>query len=147
MRNKKFQTPENKVFCKFGITHRDDVLMRFDPDIDDGYVKSKKYLDWDIKVDFSMWFDTKEEAYSTEQHWLTEVFPSTGHTKVWVEKVLGCPTMDYYTEATGITELRLVTEKQRKWVLWQLYKMKEEAVERHRVMMENLSLYDISDTY
>jgi hypothetical protein len=38
--------------------------------------------------------------------------------------------MDYYTEATGITELRLLSEKQRKWVLWQLYTMKEEALEK-----------------
>ena len=44
-----------------------------------------------------------------------------------VENVLDCPTKDYYTEASGITELRLLTEKQRKWVLWQLYKMKEEV--------------------
>ena len=130
MRNKKFQVPENKVFCKFGITHQSDVISRFDPMIDDGYVKSEKYLDWDIKADFSMFFDTKEEAEAEEQRWLTEVFPNPGPTKVWVEKVLGCPTMDYYTEATGITELRLLTEKQRKWVLWQLYKMKEETLEK-----------------
>ena len=128
MRNKKFQIPENKVFSKFGITHQADVLRRFDPTVDDGYKKSEKYLDWDIKVDFSMWFDTKEEAEAEEQRWLTEVFPNPGPTKVWVEKVLQCPTMDYYTEATGITELRLLTEKQRKWVLWQLYKMRDEAL-------------------
>lgn len=126
MKNKKFQIPENRVFVKFGITHRNDVLERFDPSVDDGYVKSEKYLDWDIKADFSISFDTKEEAEAMEQHWLTKVFPKDGPTKVWVEKVLGCPTMDYYTEATGITELRLLTEKQRKWVLWQLYKMKDE---------------------
>tara|TARA_A100001201_G_scaffold11770_1_gene15489 strand:- start:6102 stop:6521 length:420 start_codon:yes stop_codon:yes gene_type:complete len=128
MRNKKFQVPENKVFCKFGITHQPDVLRRFDPTVDDGYKKSEKYLDWDIKADFSMLFDTKEEAEAEEQRWLTEVFPNPGPTKVWVEKVLQCPTMDYYTEATGITELRLLTEKQRKWVLWQLYKMRDEAL-------------------
>ena len=130
MKNKVFPNPEGKVFCKFGITYRDDVLMRFDPDISDGYTKSEKYLDWDIKADFSMWFDTKEQAEAEEQRWLNDVFPKSGPTKVWVEKVLGCPTMDYYTEATGITELRLLTEKQRKWVLWQLYKMKEETVEK-----------------
>ena len=129
MRNKVFQVPENKVFCKFGITHQSDVLHRFDPSVDDGYVKSEKYLDWDIKCDFSMFFDTKELAEAEEQRWLTEVFPKDGPTKVWVESVLDCPTNDYYTEATGITELRLLTEKQRKWVLWQLYKMKEEALE------------------
>jgi hypothetical protein len=126
-RNTKFLVPEEKVFVKFGITHNIDVLSRFNPDKDDGYSKSKKYLDWDIKADFSIWFDTKEEAEAEEQRWLTEVFPNPGPTKVWVEKVLDCPTMDYYTECSGITELRLVSEKQRKWVLWQLYKMKEEA--------------------
>ena len=61
-RNNTFNTPEGKVFCKFGITHNSDVLARFNPDVDDGYQKSLKYLEWDIKADFSMWFDTKEEA-------------------------------------------------------------------------------------
>lgn len=127
-RNEKFQTPEGKVFCKFGITHNSDVLARFNPKVDDGYVKSEKYSDWHIKADFSMWFDTKEEAEAYEQMWLTEKFPNPGPTKVWVEKVLDCPSMDYYTECTGITELRLLSEKQRKWVLWQLYTMKEEMM-------------------
>ena len=126
MRNKVFQNPADKVFCKFGVTHRNNVLERFDPNVDDGYVKSEKYHDWDIKADFSMFFDTKEQAEAYEKYWLEEVFPKTRKEKVWVEKVLGCPTMDYYTEATGITELRLLTEKQRKWVLWQLYTKKEE---------------------
>ena len=58
--------------------------------------------------------------------WLTETFPKSGPTKVWIEKVLGCPTMDYYAECTGITELRLLSQKQRKWVLWQLYTMRDE---------------------
>ena len=128
--NKKFTLPEGKVLCKFGITHKNDVLARFNPDIDDGYNKSLKYLDWDIKVDFSMWMEDKAAAEAEEQRWLTEVFPNPGPTKVWVEKILECPTMDYYTECSGITELRLLTEKQRKWVLWQLYKMKEEALEK-----------------
>lgn len=129
--NKMFKVPENKVFCKFGITHQSDVLRRFDPTIDDGYVKSERYLDWDIKADFSMVFDTKELAEAEEQRWLTEVFPNPGPTKVWVEKVLQCPTMDYYSEATGITELRLLTDKQRKWTLWQLYKMRDEYNEKN----------------
>lgn len=127
-RNNTFNTPEGKVFCKFGITHNNDVLARFNPDVDDGYTKSLKYLEWDIKADFSMWFDTKEEAEAEEQRWLTEVFPNPGPTKVWVENVLDCPTSDYYTECSGITELRLLSEKQRKWVLWQLYKMKDEKL-------------------
>lgn len=129
--NKKFQAPEGKVFCKFGITHQSDVLRRFDPTVDDGYVKSEKYLDWNIKADFSMIFDTKEQAEAEEQRWLTQVFPNPGPTKVWVEKVLQCDTMDYYSEATGITELRLLSDKQRKWTLWQLYKMKEEYNEEN----------------
>ena len=127
MRNKKFTVPEGKVFCKFGITHQSDVLRRFDPSVDDGYLKSEKYLDWNIKADFSMMFDSKEEAQAEEQRWLTEVFPNPGPTKEWVENVLDCPTKNYYTEASGITELRLLTEKQRKWVLWQLYNMNEEV--------------------
>ena len=77
-----------------------------------------------------MWMENKDVAEAEEQRWLTEVFPNPGPTKVWVEKILECPTMDYYTECSGITELRLLTEKQRKWVLWQLYKMKEEALEK-----------------
>jgi hypothetical protein len=77
-----------------------------------------------------MFFDTKEEALAVEQRWLTEVFPNPGPTKVWVEKVLDCPDNQYYSEASGITELRLLTEKQRKWVLWQLYEMKENTLEK-----------------
>lgn len=126
-RNNKFKVPEGKVFCKFGITHNSNVLSRFNPNVNDGYKKSEKYLDWNIKADFSMWFDSRELAEIEEQRWLTEVFPNPGPTKVWVENVLDCPTKDYYSEASGITELRLLTEKQRKWVLWQLYKMKEEV--------------------
>ena len=129
--NKLFQVPNNKVFCKFGITHQSDVLRRFDPSIDDGYVKSDKYLDWDIKADFSILFDTKEEAAAEEKRWLTEIFPNPGPTKVWVEKILKCPAMDYYTEVTGITELRLLTVKQRKWALAQLYKMRDEYNEKN----------------
>lgn len=129
--NTKFRVPENYVFCKFGITHQLDVLRRFDPSINDGYVKSEKYLDWKIAADFSMMFDTKEQAEAEEKRWLTEVFPNPGPTKVWVEKILQCPTMDYYSEATGITELRLLTKKQRKWTLWQLYKMRDEYAEKN----------------
>lgn len=130
LRNKVFPLDGTKVFCKFGITHQSDVLRRFDPSVDDGYHKSEKYLEWDIKCDFSMFFDTKEEALAVEQRWLTEVFPNPGPTKVWVEKVLDCPDNQYYSEASGITELRLLTEKQRKWVLWQLYEMKENTLEK-----------------
>ena len=130
LRNKVFPLDGNKVFCKFGITHQSDVLRRFDPSVDDGYHKSEKYLEWDIKCDFSMFFDTKEEALAVEQRWLKEVFPNPGTTKVWVEKVLDCPDNQYYSEASGITELRLLTEKQRKWVLWQLYEMKENTLEK-----------------
>lgn len=129
--NTKFHVPENYVFCKFGITHQLDVLRRFDPSINDGYVKSDKYLDWNIKADFSILFDTKEEAAAEEKRWLTEIFPNPGPTKVWVEKILQCPTMDYYSEATGITELRLLTKKQRKWALAQLYKMRDEYNEKN----------------
>ena len=126
-RNNIFNTPEGKVFCKFGITHNYDVLARFNPNVDNGYQKSLKYLEWDIKADFSMWFNTKEEAKAEEQYWLTEVFPNPGPTKVWVENVLDCPTSDHYTECSGITELRLLSEKQRGWVLGQLYKMRDKV--------------------
>ena len=53
---------DEKLLCKFGITHNNDAAKRFDPSINDGYQKSKKYLDWDIKIEFSRSFDTKEEA-------------------------------------------------------------------------------------
>jgi len=123
--NKVFQLPENKILCKFGITHHSDVLRRFNPSIDDGYTKSQKYLDWNIACDFSMRFNTKEEAEAEEKRWLTEVFPNPGPTKVWVEKILKCPTMDYYSETTGISELRLLTLEQRKWALDQMYNMRK----------------------
>lgn len=146
LRNKKFEIKSNeltlfkdnpKVFVKFGKTHHLNVLDRFNPNVNDGYKKSEKYLDWEIVCDFSWKFPNHDEADGQEQYWLNDVFPNPGHNKVWVEKELQCPTNDYYTEATGITELRLVTEKQRKWILRTLYERRKQYMQKQRELLNN----------
>lgn len=113
-----------KVFVKFGITHHMDVMDRFNPDVNDGYTKN--YHDWDIVCKFSQVFRTKAEAEQMERHWLTNVFPNPGPTKVWVEKYLGAEHNNQYYDNTGITELRLLTQKQAKWVYYTLHQQKNQ---------------------
>jgi len=121
--NTVFPKPDDgKVFVKFGITHHMDAENRFNESVDDGY--EKNYQDWDIKCDFSLISDA-HKIEQIEDYILTKVFPNPGPTKVWVEQYLGCPDNNYYDSVSGITELRLLTEKQRKWVLWQLYTIKK----------------------
>lgn len=122
--NKKYDMPDpNKVFVKFGLTHHMDVMDRFNPMVDDGY--PKVYNDWDITCKFSLPCKTKAEAELLEQKWLKEVFPNPGPTKVWVERYLNVEGNDYYKDNTGITELRLLTVKQSKWVYYTLHQEKQ----------------------
>jgi hypothetical protein len=115
--NNRYPLPDpNKVFVKFGITHHMDVMDRFNSNVDDGYAKN--YKDWDIVCKFSMAFKTKAEAEALEAHWLTNVFPNPGPTKVWVERYLRVEDQNQYYDNTGITELRLLTVKQAKWVYY-----------------------------
>ena len=123
--NKKYAMPDpNKVFVKFGITHHMDVMDRFNSDVDDGY--AKVYTDWNIVCKFSIVCRTKEEAEIHERYWLKEKFPNPGPTKVWVESYLGVDNNDKYRDNTGITELRLLTQKQAKWVYWYLHSSKRQ---------------------
>lgn len=123
--NNKYPMPDpTKVFVKFGITHHMDVMDRFNPNVNDGYAKN--YHDWDIVCKFSQAFRTKAEAEQVEQHWLTNVFPNPGPTKVWVEKYLGTKHNNQYYDNTGITELRLLTQKQAKWVYYTLHQQKNQ---------------------
>ena len=128
--NKKYPNPDpNKVFVKFGITHHWDVMDRFNPAIDDGYPKN--YNDWNIVCKFSLVCETKEQAEAIERKWLSEVFPNPGPTKVWVEKYYGLEDNNFYYNNTGITELRLLTIKQSKWVYFTLHHMKKEMKHEH----------------
>lgn len=121
--NNKYPMPdEDKVLVKFGHTHHWDVMDRFNPLVEDGYVKN--YVDWDIECKFSWSFQTKKEAEQMEQYWLTEKFPNPGPNKIWVEKYFGLSDNNYYYDNTGITELRLLTRKQANWVIANLYKMR-----------------------
>lgn len=119
-RNNKFPMPPNKTFIKFGITKKSDAMERFTHPNDD-------YSDWDIKIQFSMNHKSVQQAEAWEQKWLTEVFPNPGPNKVWVERVLGCPSNTYYSNCSGITELRLVTIKQSKWIIYEAYKQRDKA--------------------
>lgn len=122
--NKKYPMPDpDKVFVKFGITHHWDVMDRFNSMVDDGYAKN--YKDWVIVCKFSLVCDTKEQAEKFEQKWLKEVFPNPGPTKVWVEQYLKVEDNNYYYDNTGITELRLLTQKQAKWVYRTLHEQKK----------------------
>jgi len=123
--NNRYPNPNpNNVFVKFGITHHMDVMDRFNPMVDDGYAKN--YKDWDIVCKFSIVCKTKAEAESLEKHWLTNVFPNPGPTKVWVERYLNTEDNTQYSDNTGVTELRLLTQKQSKWVYYTLHQMKKE---------------------
>ena len=126
----KFRNPDwqSYIWVKFGITHHNDVLKRFDPAVDDGYVKSPLYLDWKIEVEFSQKFATKAEAEAVERYWLTERFPNPGPNKFWVERTLDCPSNNYYNTATGISELRLISIKQLKEVRTELYNSRGEVL-------------------
>lgn len=123
--NKHPMPDDDKVFVKFGITHHLDVMDRFNPNVKDGY--SKNYADWDITCKFSQAFKTKEEAEAVEQEWLTKVFPNPGPNKVWVENYLKLEDNNYYYDNSGITELRLLTRKQAKWVYFTLHQKKKES--------------------
>lgn len=124
--NKKYPMPDpNKVFVKFGITHHSDVMDRFNPNVDDGYAKN--YQDWDIVCRFSVACKTKQQAEQLEQYWLTKVFPNPGPTKVWVENYLKTEDNNQYADNTGITELRLLTVKQSKWVYFTLHQQKKQG--------------------
>ena len=116
----------DKVFVKFGITHHWDVMDRFNPKVDDGYTKN--YSDWKIVCKFSKPCSTKEQAEALEKKWLTEVFPNPGPTKVWVENYLKISDNNLYYDNTGITELRLLTAKQAKWVYYTLHSTKKETL-------------------
>jgi len=119
--NNKHPIPENKQFLKFGITHHMDAAKRFDPTQDDGY--DKKYEDWDFRIMFSLVCKTREQAELIESYWLGEVFPADGPTKVWVESYLGLEDDQYYSDMSGITELRLLSQKQAGWAIRKAYEL------------------------
>lgn len=128
--NNKYPMPDtDKVFVKFGITHHWDVMDRFNPNVDDGYAKN--YKEWDIVCKFSVPCSDKATAEQLEQHWLRQVFPNPGPTKVWVERYLGVDNNNHYYDNTGITELRLLTKKQAKWVYFTLHDQKRQGTLWH----------------
>ncbi len=110
MLNKKYLGPyDGRKLIKFGITHHMDIMKRFDPNVNDGY--EKNYDDWIILPKYSQVYHTKEEAEIVEKRILNEVFPANTH-KVWVEDYLQCESRDEYYSNTGITEIRLLTNKE-----------------------------------
>lgn len=121
-RNKKYPIPDDRVLVKFGITRHMDVLKRFDPSVNDGY--EKNYSDWDIVCKFSQLCLTKEEAEQKETYWLNEKYPKGSKYKVWVESLFGLPHT-YYSNNTGVSELRLLTKKEASWLYWHLHRQKE----------------------
>ena len=120
--NIKYKNNTGKVWLKFGKTHHGDAEKRFDESVDDGY--EKNYQDWKGNTAFSWNNLTDKQADIIENHMLGDVFPNPGNTKVWVEATLGCDDLNEYDNCSGITELRLLTEKQRGWVLFQLYSLR-----------------------
>jgi len=110
LQNKKYKKPDDgKILVKFGITHHMDIMKRFDPSVDDGYVK--KYDDWIITPKYSQVFESLNEAKLAEEYLLTKMFPPTSH-KVWMEDYLKCESRDEYYDNTGITEFRLLTSQE-----------------------------------
>ena len=118
VRNKKYPMPDSdKVFIKIGHTHHMDVMKRFDPSVDDGY--EKNYEDWEFTCKFSRVFKTKQEAEAFEKYLQFDLYPPQKY-KVWVEDYLGLEDRNYYYNNTGITEMRLLSVKQSKWLYWKL---------------------------
>ena len=110
MINKKLSGPnDGKKLIKFGVTHHMDIMKRFNPSVDDGYVKN--YDDWIILPKYSQVFYSKEAAVVMERRLLHNIFPPSSH-KVWVEDYLQCEDRNQYYSNTGITELRLLTPKE-----------------------------------
>lgn len=110
LENKKYSKPnDGLLMIKSGITHHMDVLKRFDPSVNDGYVK--KYDDWIITVKYSQVFKSREEAERAEKYLQQERFPPATH-KVWLEDYLQCESRNEYYDNTGITEIRLLTPQE-----------------------------------
>ena len=105
-KNIRYPAPAGWVLIKFGITHHNDVLKRFDPSVDDGYLK--RYDDWFITCKFSLSCDTKQEAERIEMFFINVKYPYESKYKVWVERYLGLDDLHYYSDNSGISELRLL---------------------------------------
>jgi hypothetical protein len=125
-KNKFYDVPSDKVFLKFGYTHHMDVMKRFDPDVDDGYPKN--YKEWNIKPLFSIVCKSKSVAEQYEKHFLEEVFPYNSNYKVWVEDLFGLANKNYYSDNSGVTELRLVSLEEKNKVLKSLFETKKRSV-------------------
>ena len=133
--NDDMQDPSH-VFVKFGYTHHNDVMKRFDPSVDDGY--KKDYSDFKITPLFSRYIENKDLALDWEKYWLEERFPRSGMHKVWVENYLGLED-DHKYDDTGVTELRLFTKSEVKGIVREMYnslspkeiQMKEEAKRKY----------------
>jgi len=124
MVNKVYSIPdESKCWVKFGQTHHSNADDRFNPEVDDGY--EKNYEDWDGKTAFSWPNLSQTQVNIIEQFFLNDLFPATGYTKVWVEKYLGCEDNNKYDTCSGITELRLLSKKQRNWVVANIYNLRD----------------------
>ena len=119
---------EEMCFIKPGHTHHGDVVKRFDPTVQDGYNKSEKYLDFTFRPLWSLMMDSYQDATRWEDSWTGDngKYPKTHPSKVWVEKILGCPDLNYYYEATGITELRFVTVREKNKILKELWQYKDD---------------------
>ena len=110
LENKKYKKPDDGlILAKPGLTHHMDVMKRFDPSVDDGYVK--KYDDWIITPKYSQVFKSYDEAKCAENYLLHERFPPSTH-KVWMEDYLNCESRNEYYDNTGITEIRLLTRQE-----------------------------------
>lgn len=137
MHNMKYMMPEpGRKMIKFGVTHHMDVMKRFDPNVDDGYVKD--YKDWLITPKYSQVFHTKEEAEQLEKHLLHQVFPANTH-KVWVEDYLQCESRDEYYHNTGITEIRLLTNKELRDIINKL--KSTQSIEQRMAKIDRLHEY------
>ena len=109
--NKKYQKPnDGLILVKFGTTHHiDDIMKRFDPAVDDGYVK--KYDDWIITPGYDQEYQNYDKAHKVEQYILHKIFPPKTH-KRWMEDYLKCESRNEYYDNTGITEFRLLTKQE-----------------------------------
>lgn len=102
----------NKIFYKFGVTSKSDVLERFNTKYD------SRYAEFNIKVMYSAW-GSEEQVLKLEKSFL-EKFPKNFILETYLGESYG-----YYNKLSGITETCLLDDKQVDKIIRLLLKLKD----------------------
>ncbi len=102
----------SKVFYKFGVTSKSDVLERFNTKYD------SRYAEFNIKVMYSA-RGSEEQVLKLEKSFL-EKFPKNFILETYLGESYG-----YYNKLSGITETCLLDDKQVNKIIRLLLKLKD----------------------